>query len=352
MSDENNSHKGVFQVKDESKDPQHIESQELVHTRKSVAFRMCCPVFIVALSLIDIIWQCYVQYVQLYPLSTFARVIRGTPQRWWLFVISENFFMVLVVGCNTLLGWSMLEGKSLLSGNKSTAPDSTRSRLKKLFTYIRYLGFLVLLIALVTIPFWWRNFAWSAWRRALWRNAQCQDWDYLITMDTVDFREFMSNNSVVYSKASIRGTDGSNYMMHLEHPSSSLSTISVRGDNRRPTPYVVEYNFTDLRYSSPALSGEFTNFPGLSFPDLSIYPRFPNYTRDWECDAPGVALTDGNLEIVRTALGNYDDCTMLNVCGRGSFDRVIVPLGAILIEMEKSGLCCTSPFMYILSWWS
>ena len=332
----------------EIKDPQHIESQASVRKPKSILFRVCCPVFIIVPSLVDIIWQCYVQYVQLYPLSPSARIIRATSQSWSMFVVSENFFMVLIVAYNTFLLWSTWERRLPFSINRPPARDPGRLGLKKLFAYTRYLVFLILFVVVITIPFWWRSFAWSIWRRTLWRNAHCQGWDFLVTMDTVDYRQFSSDDTVALSKASIWGIDGSNYTMELEHPASSRSIISVRGDDWSSTPYIVDYNLAELRYSSPTLSGTFTDFPVPSFPDLSLYSRFPNYTWNWECDAPGVVLTDGNQEVVRTTVGNYDDCTMLNVCGMGSFDRLVVPLGVILIEMEKSGLCCTSPFVYVL----
>src|SRR5205809_106162 len=102
MTNDNNrthSHKRIFDKMNdkEIKDPQHIESQAQAPTPKSILFRVCCPVFFFVPSLVDIIWQCYVQYVQLYPLSTSARIIRATSHSWSMFVVSENFFMVLIV---------------------------------------------------------------------------------------------------------------------------------------------------------------------------------------------------------------------------------------------------------------
>jgi len=59
---------------------------------------------------------------------------------------------------------------------------------------------------------------------------------------------------------------------------------------------------------------------------------------------PSIALIyhNGN-EIVRTEVTNYDDCTQLKVCATGQSRDLAIPLGAILIEMEKVGLCCTNP---------
>lgn len=314
--------------------------------RKNILCRVCYPLFIIVPSLVDIAWQCYVQYVQLYPLSTSARTIRATSRHWSVFVESENFFMVLIVAYNTFLAWSAGESAFPFSINRPAGKESRSTGIKKVFAYAQYLVCLILVLVVVTIPFWWRSFAWSLWRRTLWREARCSGWDFLITIDTIDYRQF-SSDTISLSKASIWGTDGSNYTMQLEHPASNLSKILLQTNDRSSNSSIIEYNFAELRYSSTTLSGSFTNFPVLSFPDLSLYSRFPNYTWNWECDAPGVVLTDGNVEIVRTTVGNYDDCTMLNVCGMGSFDRLVVALGAILIEMEKSGLCCTSPFVYV-----
>ena len=50
-----------------------------------------------------------------------------------------------------------------------------------------------------------------------------------------------------------------------------------------------------------------------------------------------------NTVVARTAIENYDDCTMLKVCARGDIERIAVPVVAIFIEMEKAGLCCTHP---------
>jgi len=225
--------------------------------------------------------------------------------------------------------------------------ESRSTGLNTFVTCCQYLVVLVLLIVVIMTPFWWRNFAWGLWRRTLWRHADCQGWDFAVTMDTIDYQQFSSRDTVFLSKASISGTDGSNYTMNLEYPAPSLSRITVQADDGNSTQYVVEYNFPESRYTSQNLSGRFTDFPAPSFPDLSLYSRFPNYTREWGCDAPGIALTDGHQETVRTNVGNYDDCTMLHVCGRGSLDRLVVPLGIIMIEMEKSGLCCTSPFVYL-----
>ena len=353
MGDQNRtppSHKRVMNKKNgnEIKDIQYIESQAPLPKAKGTLVRVCCPLFVVLPSLVDIVWQCSLQYIHLFPLSTFARIIRKTSQSWWIFVVSENFFMVLIVMYNTFLVWSMWKWKLPLSLNRPAARDSGQSRLKTLATYCRWLIILTLLIVLIMLPFWWRNFAWSLWRRSLWKKDDCSGWDFLITMDTIDYREFSALHRSDLSKASIWNRVGSNYTMQLEHPTSSLSRISLQADDGFSAPYLIDYNSVESTYIAPNLSGTFTDFPVLSFPDLLLYSRFPNYTWNWECDAPGVALTDGKQEIVRTTIGNYDDCTMLRVCGRGSLDRLVIPLGAILIEMEKSGLCCTSPFVYVL----
>ena len=350
-NDKAHSHKRTLDKTNDNKlkDPQHIESQVPMPGPKNIMLRLCCPVFVIVPSLLDIVWQCYVQYVQIYPLSSPARNIRKTSQRWSMFVVSENFFMVLVVAYNTFLLWSMWEGRLPFSIKRPLVGALRRPGLTRIFAYVRYFVFLVLFIVVITVPFWWRSFAWSLWRRGLWRNARCQGWDHLVTMDTVNYQQFSNYDTGALSKASIWSKDGSNYTMLVEHPAPSLSILLVQRDNWNSMPYTVEYDFSELKYSSPTLSGTFTDFPVLSFPNLSLYSQFPNYTWNWECDAPGVVLSDGNQEIVRTTVGNYDDCTMLNVCGMGSIDRLVIPLGVILIEMEKSGLCCTSPFVYVRS---
>lgn len=326
-----------------NKDSRVIESQALRSPKsKSVLLRVCYPLFAILPSLLDILWQCSVQYVHLYPLSPFARTIRATSRNWWIFTVSENFFMILVVVYNTFLVCSRWEWKLPIS---RVQVELRRLPLKTLGTRCIRGVVLGMLLAFITLPFWWRNFAWSLWRRKLWTDANCQGWDYLITMDTIEFRAFSSLQQFTLSKASIQGVTGLNYMMHLEHPTSTLSRIILQNDNGDSTPYLVDYDSTKSSYSSPNMSGTFTDFPTLSFPDLSLASLFPNYTWSWGCDPPGVVLADGQEEVVRTTIGNYDDCTMLRVCGMGSVDRLVVPLGAILIEMEKSGLCCTSPFV-------
>ena len=339
---------GATIFKGMSTDVRLIESQAPESPkRKSVLFRVCCPLFIILPSMLDILWQCLAQYIQLYPLSVFARTIRRTSESLWVFTVSENFFMILVVGYNTFLVCFLSEWKLPISLVRLAQKESPMSILKTLVKCCKWVIVLAMLVAFIALPFWWRNFAWSFWRRSLWNNTRCQGWDYLITMDTISFREFSAFQQFTLSKASIRAATGSNYTMHLEHPTSTLSRILLQTDDGDSTPYLVDYDFVQSSYSSPNLSGTFTNFPLLSFPDLSMSSLFPNYTWSWGCDPPGVVLTDGHEELVRTTIGSYDDCTMLRVCGMGSIDRLVVPLGAILIEMEKSGLCCTSPFVYV-----
>jgi hypothetical protein len=332
---------------DRLKDPPHIESQTPVRGSKGVMLRLCWPVFMIVPSLLDITWQCCIQYIQLQPISSPARYIRKTSQRWWMFVASENLFMVLVVAYNTFLMRSVWEGRLPFSINTPLIRAPRRRGLTRIFAYAHSLVFLVLVVAAITVPFWWRNIAWGHWRRSLWRDARCKGWDYLITMDTINYQQFGNYDTEIRSKASIWSNDDSNYTIQLEHTAPSRSILLVQTDDWNSMPYTVEYDFSELNYSSPTLSGTFTNFPVLSFPDLSLYSQFPNYTWNWECDAPGAVLSDGNQEIMRTTVGNYDDCTMLNVCGMGNIDRLVIPLGVILVEMEKSGLCCTSPFVYV-----
>src|SRR5579862_619507 len=158
------------------------ESQSEASQPKHLFVRLCFPL-VFALrtlgpSVCDILWQCYVQYVQLYPLSPSARMLRATPFRWSMFVIGENFFMVLCVAYNAFLVWSMLEPNlpSLVRNIKAGFGSSMAKWLARLLAYTAYTMSAILLIVFITLPFWWRGGAWGTWRRAAWQEEVCVGW--------------------------------------------------------------------------------------------------------------------------------------------------------------------------------
>lgn len=335
------------------------ESQAAPRKQKHVFLRLCYPLFlairILGPSACDIFWQCYIQYIQLFPLSSSARFLRATPFRWTLFVVGENFLMVFCVGYNVFSFWSIFQHKVpyLVGSREHTSPRSFRKWLDTLVTSTCYLIGGVLLVVFVTVPFWWRGWAWGTWRRTAWNDEVCDGWEYTISMNTVDYREVMfrgTDDPAIFSRATILGSGGLQHSLTLKHTALNQSKVTVQPDTRLSISetFFIEYNYTALSYSGPNRSvGTFTDFPILSFPDLSLTSAYPKYTRGWGCDAPAAVMIDSDMqETVRTTVGNYDDCTMLKVCARGRLNRIAAPLGAILIELEKSGLCCTSPFVY------
>jgi hypothetical protein len=310
--------------------------------------------------LLDLIWECLFQYAQVYPLSALSRTLRSSSRGWDVFWVGERVWATFCVAYNTFLVWSVADiawrfmRKTVASASKLTSKYQSRALVwvHQLLSAVVYLISLILIVAFITGTIWWRGSSLAIWRRTVWRNGYCEGWDYLMTINTLDYAQLLLDGEQrqLRSNATLLGVDGSEYTMQLEHPNFNISLITVHG-NVSPVPDVsITYNFTSLTYfTSSNMSGDFTYSPFLSFPDLSIHPTFPNTPWaccQWQCTAPSVALTDSDREIARTIISNYDDCRMLKVCGMGTIDSLGPPLGAILIEMERSGLCCTNPQAY------
>jgi hypothetical protein len=309
-------------------------------------------IFTLGLSACDIIWHCYVQSIRIFPLSTAARLIRASQTGERMFIVTEQFFMWLCVIFNSYLVWAVLEYRlpDILQNLGSSFEFSSRKWLARISLLIGYLISAILIVLYITLPFWWRRAAWGPWRRSVWNEEVCQGWDYLITMHTVDFTQmFLGKNATAVSTATFWGQGLLKvlYTMTLHHGLSGLSRVSVQTNTSEL--FTIEYNSTTPSYfTTTNVPVPFIDFPVLSFPQLSLVSRFPEYVREWGCDPPAVVLMNRTQEVVRTTVSNYDDCTMLKVCGRGSIDLLAAPIGAILIDMEKSGICCTSPFLYRL----
>ena len=118
----------------------------------------CFIPILVLPSFIDIAWQCYVQYIQLYPLSHSARLIRSTPLRWHMFTVGEQYCMVLCVAYNAFLLWSVCSKELAFS---IVTPAHTEKGVRKILRYTSYVMLSALLLLGITLPFWWRSFAWG-----------------------------------------------------------------------------------------------------------------------------------------------------------------------------------------------
>lgn len=297
----------------------------------------------------DIIWGYYILYVAIYPLSRPARFLYGKTA---FFVFEFLWSMVTVSwNSNAIFGVVALVSKKMRSATRSRLDEAVWrpivvwKPIPKFLTWpCKVLGSCVL-YAIATSPLWWRWPGRVVWQRSAWRNEVCAGWDYQIIFNTVDFQEIGLDEPLL-SNASFLSQDGRTYLMQLAHPTSNISLISVEDESS--TPFTVKYNFTDSTYlTSIGVSGNFTNYPLLAFPSLSLSSRYPKYPWRTYCGAPTVALIDqGGVEVLRTSVSNYDDPTMLKVCGRGNKNELSIPLGAVLIEMEKAGICATNPFGY------
>jgi hypothetical protein len=310
--------------------------------------------------LLDLIWECLFQFAQVYPLSPLSRTLRTSPRGWDIFWLGERVWATFCVAYNTFLVWSVADiawqftRKTVASASKLTSKYQSRALLwvHQLLSAVVYLILLILIVAFITGTIWWRGSSLAIWRRTVWRDEFCEGWDYLMTTNTLDYAQLLLDGEQGRrrSNATLLGVDGSKYTMQLEHPNFNISLITVHSGGSAVPDFTITYDFTALSYfTSSNMSGDFTYTPFLSFPDLLIHPTFPDTPWtccQWQCTAPSVALTDANREIVRTIISNYDDCTMLKVCGLGTIDSLALPLGAILIEMERSGLCCTNPQAY------
>jgi hypothetical protein len=211
-----------------------------------------------------------------------------------------------------------------------------------------FLGFLLWLSWLT----WWIYPAQAIWQRKVWQSDVCQGWDYEIIMDTISYRQLgleETSGEPVLSNATLFSSTGPSLLMDLQHPAPNISLVTLHSNGFTPE-VTVQYNYTSFTYSASSnLSGLFNNTPVLYFPGLSASSLYPNYPWTHQCSAPTVAMIDSNGgEIVRTAIVNYDDCTQLKLCGMNGLERLVITVGAIFIEMEKAGLCCTNPYKYIL----
>jgi hypothetical protein len=322
----------------------------------------------------SVVWGHYTVKVSIFPLSEESRALNKHFTGKFFFYWLGGQWNTIFAGLNTVMLWVLfgpvVTTQAATDGQGVTQPDveatsqndvqAVHPRLTRRAIFRLARMFISLLLALVVVtiifgaaayPTWWRVPSTADWQRKAWDNEICLGWDYKISFDGVDFNhlglETAENEGQRFlSNASIQGLSGGLIEMSLQHPGSNISLVSINNDGHTST---IEFNFTSLNYSSfDSSTGSFSRGPDLAFPELSLKSQYSDIIQ-WNpyCSAPRVSLVDSNnTEVLLTILSNYDDCTMMTACSNGPLERLLVPVGFILIEMEKSGLCCTNPERY------
>jgi hypothetical protein len=215
---------------------------------------------------------------------------------------------------------------------------------------IALVGF-YLFYSVVGIPVWIWMASQAEWQRSAWNTETCSGWDYKITFDGVSFDQLRTefknyaSGQEIPSNATIISSSGESTLMTLEHLASNISVITISGPGDIST---VQINFADWEYSSSynSSSASFVNGSDLVFPSLGMKSQYSDII-DWDpyCSTPQLCLVNSSNDVVfLTILQNYDDCTMMIACANGPFEDISIPIAFVLTELERSGLCCTSPF--------
>jgi hypothetical protein len=324
----------------------------------------------VTVNVTALIWGHYFVKISIFPLCPENRAIQKNSASSFFFSWLGGQWIAYICIINMLCIWKFL-GPVITRRAGATdtqtqdqqpapvaviPPRSTRRDIMKIALMfvglVLALAFMTVLYGIGGVPSWVIIPSYQLWARSAWEGEVCEGWDYKITFAGIHFdqlgmeseegkgQEFLSNASLV-------STSGALTEITLQHPASNLFLITVvdHGDNS-----TILFNFTASQFwSSIDLSnGTVVRSPGLSFPDLSLRSQYSEIIWNPYCSAPQVSLVESNnSEILVTILSNPDDCTMLRACGRGPFDTLIVPVGLLLTEVEKAGLCCTNPVGYV-----
>ena len=358
--------------------------------RKLVLFARSKPIFFLlwlSLQASCAMWGYYYIYISIFPLSEASRKIAVSPTRESAFQYGFIIWTVILstVNARLLFPWtgpisnhtpsgdenpwpSITDSESNIpegipvdeqtSGNHGTEeqmPEEPRAP-NFIETVIAGVVLAIYMIIFLGIMFWiswltwWIYPAQAIWQRKIWQNEACKGWDYQITMKTISYQQagLQEAGEGIRSNATFWSSTGVS-SMNLQHPAPNNSLVTFH-DNDTESTFTVQYNLTSFSYSSSTnLSGAYNITPILDFPDLSVSSLYPHYPWTHLCSAPTVAMMDSDhKEIVRTTTVNYDDCTQLKICGRNDLGRLVIIVGAIFIEMEKAGLCCTNPYRYYL----
>jgi hypothetical protein len=306
--------------------------------------------------LISSVW-CYLSlYVTVFPLCTIGRFLRrGRAYGFFLFRLYEPFAALccccwVAFRLDQLRRYWVVAWRARALRNRMQQNHNRRTRTvwkAKIPTALRrgtlglaglVLGVLFLIVT--GFPLWWRVPGKAALQRHAWKTEVCTGWDYNIILSGVSFFDILSNSSVV-SMATIVGEASQLYTLRLTHPESYVSRVTLDFSN-----YTIDYNYSAYRFLSATQNGNFSINP-LRFPGLSC--TYPDIQWNHGCAPPTISLQNETAEILRTSVSNYDNCTQLKACGRGRIEELAIPLGAVLIEMEKASLCCTSFGWYVLS---
>lgn len=325
-------------------------------------------------NIAGVIWAYYTIKITIFPLSSESRAIARSTVGAAFFDMFQNYLIAIVTVWNLTWLWIFIgpivtrkarppdtpapyeEGTIRPDENQTrlaTRLGTGRRRIKIFFRQVLILAVvavsLLVLHGITSYASWWMFPARVGWQRAVWNGDVCQGWDYEISFDTLNFQQLTVDgvrSEFKLSNATWKSTSGGvSTLMDLQHPSPNISVTTIYGDNDTSS-FTIQYNFTSLQYlTSGNVTGLFNNeWQVLEFPNISLSSLYRDYPWSHYCRSPSVVLIDANnTEVVRTGIENYDDCTMLKVCGRGDIESLAVPLGAIFIEMEKAGLCCTHP---------
>lgn len=208
-----------------------------------------------------------------------------------------------------------------------------------LLATIKYLGrsiFLMFLAMIVAFtPIWCPYVVEAALRKNLW-NHVCDGFDANILMDAVNY------NSAGFSSAQFPSTMMGGGKWQIYQDVQGVYDFGPVGQTSKFT-----YDFRNETYTihdsiDPAESGHLTDDQSpLSFPEFGL-----SSDGTWvrSCSTPAVNLQNatGNI-VVKTGLGAYTDCSVMEVCAMtsGNLDGILLALGRILIALEQASQCCT-----------
>ena len=332
------------------------------HSRSAPGLRVGLWITLaILLNAAGVIYSYYVLYASIYVLSPDARRLMSSNLIWSIFSSVGSLLKFVCVGFNTGLLWILAgpvytrrEGQPEVPERRTTPrPQShaTARVVRGMADAVSATVSCAIVIAFAWWPVLWTAPALAILHRKAWNDEQCTSWDYEIVVNTVSYQQLgiaQGNNITILSNATVVTGNTIVALFDIKHPAPNVSILRVHDSSSGNIQFSIHYNFTALNYTESGSSGVFEMEPSLTFPNMSISSLYPSYPWDYACSPPRVALSNfDNRPVMQTSITNYDKpCTMLKVCAMGPMESLAVPFGVMFVEMEKAGLCCTSPFKY------
>jgi hypothetical protein len=303
----------------------------------------------VAFNVIWAVYQTVDAYATLYPGSKIAANISvntSTSNTWKSFLW---IFLCLAAAANILAASVWVDWVKrvlridLLTGTSRFAP-------------VAFLGFWIVVIALLTTPGWATLVVRILWQKIAWSHV-CDGWQVDAVLTGVDFGTYSPdspNTTLVGSAAITIGQEG--YTMRLfqdavRHNFLTFNVTDILGFE--PPLSTIWYDLIATTYTVANVTTSFDMTPNLSFPSLNLQladPSIPFVHSDLSYPpSANLIYSNGTSDsrLLRTELLNYPHCTQLKVCGmQGSTGTFQIALGVVMIEQFSAAVFCTIPEGY------